>query len=480
MNYAMIFYLLGRVVQVVGSMMVAPFIVSLVYSEKAGWYYLFCGIAMFIVGTLLTIRKPKKTAFYAKDGFVMTSLSWIVLSAAGALPFWLSGEIPSYTDALFECISGFTTTGASIVPAVEDLSKCTNFWRCFIQLIGGMGVLVFLLALLPLTGGRDLYIMKAESPGPSVGKLAPKVRQTAYYLYVIYFFLTAALFISLLIAGMPAYDALCTALATTSTGGFGVKNDSLGGYSHTIQYIVAGFLFFAGLNYNFYFFLWTRRFKEAFSIEEIRAYAVAFWGAVVLIALNLISAGTYGAEPAFRHAFFQVGSIMTTAGFSSVDFENWPALSRDIIICLMLVGGCAGSTSGSIKVSRILIYIKMLARELSSLCHPKSVRVICMDGKRVSSDVIRSTMVFLAAYVVIFAVSVLLVSLDGSDFTTDFTAVASALGNIGPGFSLVGPARNFAFLSDFSKAVLMFDMLAGRLELFPMLVLLSPATWRKN
>ena len=480
MNIAMIIYLLGRVMQVVGAMMTAPFIVSLIYGERSGLYFLICGVLTVTAGTLLTIKKPAKSAFYAKEGFVMTALSWVLLSALGALPLYFSGEIPSYTDALFECISGFTTTGASIVPAVEDLSKSVNFWRCFIQLIGGMGVLVFLLALLPVTGAQDLYIMKAESPGPDVGKLMPRVRQTAFYLYIIYFALTAAMVIALLIAGMPFYDSLCAAFATTSTGGFGIKNASLGAYDANIQYVVSVFLFFAGINYNFYFYIWMKRVKEAINIEEVKAYTGIFAAAVFLISMSLMIRGNYDAEPAFRYAFFQVGSIMTTAGFSTFDFDTWPALAREILIFLMLIGGCAGSTCGGVKISRVILYLKMLGREIMGLCHPKSVKTIRMDGKRVEDDVLRSSLVFLAAYAIIFAVSILVISFDDYDFTTNFTAVASALGNIGPGFSLVGPSRNFAHFSVLSKCVLMFDMLAGRLEIFPMLVILTPATWKRK
>ncbi len=480
MNFAMIFYLLGRVIQVVGAMMAVPCVVALIYRERSGIFFLFCGIAMFAVGTLFTIKKPANKKFYSREGFVMTALSWIVLSATGAIPFWLSGEIPSYTDALFECISGFTTTGASIVPAVEDLSHCVNFWRCFIQLIGGMGVLVFLLALLPVTGGQDLYIMKAESPGPNVGKLVPKVRQTAYYLYVIYFLLTGALIVSLIIAGMPVFDSICTAFATTSTGGFGVRNDSISSYAPQVQYVIAAFLFLSGFNYNFYFYFKSGHWKDAFKIEEVRLYAGIFIFILLVIAGALIFISGMDTESAFRHSFFQVGSIMTTAGFSSADFDMWPAICRELLILLMFIGGCAGSTCGGIKVSRLLLYIKMIKREVSGLCHPKSVSVIKMDGKKVDGAILKSAMVFLSAYAVIFVVSILLISLDGFDFTTDFTAVASALGNIGPGFSGVGPTKNFTAFSDFSKYVLMFDMLAGRLELFPMLVLLTPATWKRR
>ncbi len=481
MNFGMIIYLLGRIMEIVGLMMGFPLAVAIYYRESAGIWFLICGLPIALIGVLISrLYHPKKQEFYAREGFVVTALSWILLSVMGALPFCLSREIPSYTDALFECISGFTTTGASIVPEVEKLSHCINFWRCFIQLIGGMGVLVFMLALIPSTGGQDIYLMRAESPGPSVGKLAPKVRQTAYYLYAIYFALTGAEAICLKLAGAPLFDSLCTAFTTTSTGGFGVRNASLAAYGPSVQYVVATFLFFSGLNYNFFFLMYTKRFKEAFEEEEIRFYALIYGLSVVAITFNLILRQHYGAEEAFRHGFFQVGSIMTTAGFSSADFDSWPAFAREILILLMLVGGCAGSTCGGIKVSRILIYLKTVKKELSQLCHPRSVKVIMFDGKALPHGVLRSANIFLITYASIFVVSLLLVSLDDHDFTTNFTAVASALGNIGPGFSLVGPTQNFAFFSAPVKYVLMFDMLAGRLELFPLLVMLNPSTWRKR
>ncbi len=481
MNYGMIRSFLGRVLQIVGMMMLLPALVALIYREWNGVYFIACGVMMFMVGMLLAnIRHPKEGRFYAREGFVITALAWLLLSLGGCLPLWLSGEIPSFTDAFFETVSGFTTTGASIVPAVEDLSHCMNFWRCFIQLIGGMGVLVFLLALLPSTGGQDLYLMKAESPGPSVGKIAPKVRQTAYYLYAIYFALTSALIICLWISGMPLFDSICTAFATTSTGGFGVRNASLGAYSPASQYVTAIFLFFAGLNYNFFFLLWTKRFREALQSEEVRLYTIIFWLSTAFITISLFLHTGFSGEESFRHAFFQVSSIMTTAGFSSTNFDPWPALCREILILLMLIGGCAGSTCGGIKISRILIYLKSLKKELSQLCHPLIVKILKVDGKALPHNVLRSANIFLITYGFIFICSILLISIDGQDFTTNFTAVASALGNIGPGFSLVGPTQNFAFFSPFAKYVLIFDMLAGRLELFPMMVLISPATWRKK
>lgn len=479
MNITIIFYLLGWLLNTVAALMLLPFAVSIYYGESSGKYFLICALIIFAIGILLTKKRPKNTKFYAKEGFVITALSWLLLSIIGCLPFYLSGEIPSFTNALFECISGFTTTGASILHDVEKLSRCMMFWRCFTQWIGGMGVLVFMLAVLPLTGGQDLYLMRAESPGPNVGKLAPKVQKTAYYLYAIYFALTVLEIICLLIAKMPLYDAVCTSFTTTSTGGFGVKNASLGAYSPAIQYIVTVFLYLSGLNYNFFFFVWIKRFKDAFTMQEIRLYSVIFFGAVAIITADIIRIG-YSLEEGFRHAAFQVGSIMTTAGFSSANFDVWPALSKSILVLLMFVGGCAGSTCGGIKISRILIYLKTVKKEIAQLCHPRNVKVIKIDGKPLPHNVLRSANIFFIVYILFFTISTLLVSIDELDLVTNFTAVASALGNIGPGLSLVGPVCNFDIYSTFSKYILMFDMLAGRLELFPLLVLLSPVTWKKQ
>lgn len=479
MNITMIFYLLGWILNTMAALMLLPFAVSIYYGESCGKYFLICALAMFMVGICLTKKRPKNTKFYAKEGFVITALSWLLLSVTGCLPFFLSGEIPSFTNALFECISGFTTTGASILHNVEKMSRCMMFWRCFTQWIGGMGVLVFMLALIPLTGGQDLYLMKAESPGPNVGKLAPKVQKTAYYLYSIYFVLTVLEILALVIAKMPLYDAVCTSFTTTSTGGFGTQNTSLSGYSPAIQYIVTIFLYLSGLNYNFFFFLVIKRFRDAFSMQEIRLYTLIFLGAIAIITADVMKTG-YALEESFRHAAFQVGSIMTTAGFSSANFDLWPSLSKSILVLLMFIGGCAGSTCGGLKVSRVLIYLKTVKKELAQLCHPRNVKIIKIDGKPLAHNVLRSANIFFIVYMLIFVASTLLVSVDGYDLVTNFTAVASALGNIGPGLSLVGPVQNFDLYSGFSKYVLMFDMLAGRLELFPLLVLFSPATWKKQ
>ncbi len=479
MNVKMIIYMLGWLLNTVAALMLLPFAVSIYYHEESGKYFLACALVLFMMGLVMVAKKPEKRSFFAKEGYVVTALSWLLLSICGSIPFYLSGEIPSFTNALFECISGFTTTGASILSSVEDMSRCMNFWRCFIQLIGGMGVLVFMLALIPLTGGQDLHLLRAESPGPSVGKLAPKVQKTAYYLYAIYFALTTLEIICLCVAGMPLYDAVCTSFTTTSTGGFGVRNASLGAYTPTIQYVVSIFLFLAGFNYNFFFFLIIRRFKDAFSLQEVKLYVCIFVLAVVTITMNLVQSGLV-LEEGFRHALFQVGSIITTAGFSTTNFDLWPALSKAILVLLMFIGGCAGSTCGGIKISRVLIYLKTIKKEMNQLCHPRNVKVIQVDDKSLAHTVLRSANVFFIIYILLFSVSLLLISVDGFDFETNFTAVASALGNIGPGLAGVGPTQNFDLYSRCSKYVLMFDMLAGRLEILPLLVLFNPMTWRRR
>jgi trk system potassium uptake protein TrkH len=417
--------------------------------------------------------------FYAKEGFVTVALSWIILSVMGALPFVINEEIPNFTDALFEIISGFTTTGASILSDVEALSHCSLIWRSFSHWIGGMGVLVFILAILPLAGGgHSMHLLRAESPGPSVGKLVPRLRSTAMILYGIYFFMTVIELIILLIAKMPLFDAICTAFGTAGTGGFGIKNDSMTSYSTLIQGIVTVFMILFGVNFNVYYLFLIKKPKEALKCEELRYYLGIIGFAILFITINI-----RGLFPsifkAFHHAAFQVGSIITTTGFATEDFNIWPQASKTLLVIIMFIGACAGSTGGGIKVSRFALLLKTVGKELSHLIHPRSIKIIKFEGKKVEHDVIRSVNVFLITYVLIFAFSVLAICIDGLDLTTNFTAVAATLNNIGPGLELVGPTQNFSVFSSFSKYILMFDMLAGRLELFPMLILFTPATWKK-
>jgi trk system potassium uptake protein TrkH len=456
--------------------LLVPSITSLIYQEQEGRYYLLIAALCLFLGVLMTYRKPSSTVFYLKEGCLATSLSWIVLSFFGALPFWMSGEIPRFEDALFETVSGFTTTGASILSNVEALSHCALLWRSFTHWIGGMGVLVFLLAILPLSGGSSINLMRAESPGPSVGKLVPKVRYTAAILYAIYFAMTVLELIFLLIGKMPLFDALATSLGTAGTGGFGIKNDSVMSYSPYIQWVIAIFMMLFGVNFNAYFFLLYRHFRKAFGMEEVHYYLGIILVSVLIIFNNIRSLYETGFE-ALTHAFFQVCTLATSTGFASADFDQWPKTSQTVLVLLMFVGACAGSTGGGIKVSRIMILFKTVLKELNSYIHPKSVKKINMERKPVEHDVVRSTNVYFVTFMIIFSISILAISLEGKDLVTNFTAVIATLNNMGPGLALVGPTQNFGHFNVFSKVVLMFDMLAGRLELFPVLILFHPAIW---
>lgn len=481
MNIGIVRYFLGWVLNIEAFLMLLPCVTAVVYKDHTGIYFLIVMIMCWFLGWLAVHRKPKNTVFYAREGFVTVALSWVLLSFFGALPFWISGEIPSLVDAVFETISGFTTTGASILNNVEGLSYSMLMWRSFTHWVGGMGVLVFLLAILPLAGGGySMHIMRAESPGPSVGKLVPKVKATAKILYVIYFSMTVIQVVLLLVGGMPLFDALTTSFGTAGTGGFGIKNNSIAFYdSYYLQGVITVFMILFGINFNVYYLFLIKRPKEALKSEEVRTYL-----GIILVSTLLIAWNVRGYFPtifdAVHHAAFQVGSIITTTGFSTVDFDQWPQFSKTILIWLMFIGACAGSTGGGMKVSRIIIWIKETKKELSSLIHPRSVKVMKLDGKSVEHNVVRSANAYFIVYMLIFAGSVLLVSLDEFDFNTTFTAVAATFNNIGPGMGGVGPMSNFSGLSVMSKLVLMFDMLAGRLEIFPMLLLFSPGTWRKQ
>ena len=441
MNYAIVFRLLGYILMIEGTLLLLPAVTSLIYAEWAvmGVFLLTAAISAALGFALRTI-KPRSKVFYMREGFAATALSWITISIMGAVPFVLTGCIPNPVDAMFETVSGFTTTGASILPGVEGLPNGILFWRSFTHWIGGMGVLVFLLSLLPLTGGSHVNLMKAD--------------------------------------GMNVFNSLLTAFGTAGTGGFGFKNDSFASFSPYIQWVVTVFMILFGVNFNVYFLLLLRRFRRAASSEEVRAYFAIILAAVAVITVNIRSLyGTFG--EALRHAAFQVGSIITTTGFSSCDFDLWPTLAKEVLVLLMFVGACAGSTGGGIKVSRFLLLGKTLGKELKQALHPQVVAPVRMDGKLVNHETIRTTNVFLAAYIFIFAASFMLVSLDGFDMVTNFTSIAATLNNIGPGLNQVGPMMNFGAYSNFAKLVLIFDMLAGRLEIFPMLVLFLPDAWRR-
>ena len=479
MNYRVISYILGWVLAIEGLFLAVSAAVGGMYGERAALSFLYAALICAALGMPAILKKPRRMAFFMKEGFVTVALCWIVLSIFGALPFVFSGEIPRFTDALFETVSGFTTTGASVVPDVEVLSHCTLFWRSFTHWIGGMGVLVFLLAILPLAGGSQMYLMQAESPGPSVGKLVPKTRHTALILYALYILLSIVEFILLLGGGMTVFNAVTTTFGTAGTGGFGIRNSSIADFSPYVQWVVAVFMMLFGINFNLYFLVLIGRGRQALKSEELRTYLGVIAAATLLIVLNTRAAGVRLGETV-RHAFFQVSSIITTTGFATCDFDLWPSLSKCVLVLLMLVGACAGSTGGGIKISRVLILIKRAGEELHKFIFPNSVTKIRLEKKILDREVVHTTSAFLIVYVFIFAISTLLVSAEGHDLETCFTAVAATFNNIGPGLSVVGPTRNFGFFSVFTKYVLIFDMLAGRLELFPMLILFSPRTWLKN
>jgi trk system potassium uptake protein TrkH len=431
-----------------------------------------------ILGGLCVLKKPEKTTIYAREGFVIVSLSWILLSILGSLPFIFAGCTTNFIDALFESSSGFTTTGASIFATVEDLPHAILIWRSFTHWIGGMGVLVFIMAFLPLGGGQNMHIMRAESPGPEVSKLVPKVKHTALILYSIYLFLTVVQFIAMLISGLNLFDALNTALATAGTGGFGFRNDSFASFSAAQQIIVTIFMLIFSINFNSYYLILRLKFKDALN-AEVRAFIIIVLSAIGLITLNIYqSYGSIG--EAMRHAAFTVASLISTTGFSTENFDLWPSLSKTILVIVMFIGACAGSTGGGMKVSRLLIAFKGFVRETFTLVHPKQVKKITIDKKPVDREVVRSVNAYLACYILVFSISLLLITLDNRDMVTNFTAVAATINNIGPGLSGVGPTSNFAAFSGFSKIVLTFNMIAGRLELFPMLILFSPATWKRS
>lgn len=470
MNFRMIRYIVGSLIQVEAAFLLLPALTALVYGEPCIRVFLGVALLCLLGGYLLRGKKPENATIFSSEGYISVALCWIMLSICGALPLYFSGYFPNPIDALFEIVSGFTTTGATILADVEILPRSVLMWRSFSHWIGGMGVLVFMLAILPMAGASSMYLMRAESPGPSVGKLVPRVRSTAKILYMIYFFMTILEMVLLVIAGCPLFDSVNLSFATAGTGGFGVLNSSAADYNSAILIILTVFMILFGVNFNVYFLIYSGNNREAVHCEEARAYFGIIGASILLIAANTFSMFR-GAGETVLHAAFQVASIITTTGFSSVDFDLWPEFSRTILVILMFVGACAGSTGGGIKVSRIVIMAKTVAKELSVIVHPRNVRKTRFEGKQVEHEVLRSINVFLIAYLAIFTLSVLAVSLDNMDGVTNFTAVASTINNIGPGLAKVGPTQNFSGFSNLSKLVLIFDMLAGRLEVFPMLIL---------
>lgn len=480
MNYRMIIYILGGVLKIEAACMVLPLIFALCYAESNAIYtFLLCIALCLVTGILMSLFKPSNKTMYAREGFVSVALSWIIMSIFGSFPFFISGYIPNFINAIFETVSGFTTTGASILTDVEVLPKSLLLWRSFTHWIGGMGVLVFLMAILPLAGGGNLHLLRAESPGPSVGKLVPKVKSSAMLLYAIYIALTLIQVVFMLAGGLNLFESLTLTFGTAGTGGFGILNSGIASYSPYIQYVITTFMILFGIDFSLYYALLFREAKNIFKSDELKGYLGIIALAIVLIFLN--SRWMFGTiEEAFRHIAFTVGSIITTTGYATTDFALWPGFSQIILILLMFIGACAGSTGGGIKVSRIIILFKSIAKEVRTSVHPRTILKIKMNGKIVQHETIRGVNVYMSAYVIIFFSSLLVISLDNFDFLTNFTAIASTLNNIGPGLGLVGPMGNFSAYSSLSKFIMSICMLVGRLEIFPMLLLFSPYTWKKQ
>ena len=481
MNYKMMGRFIGLILMVEAVFMIPAGIISLCYGEyNAMWgFWAAMGACLAVAGVLLLLCKGAPSAFYAKEGMVCVGLSWIVLSLFGCLPFFFSREIPNYIDAFFEIVSGFTTTGSSVVANVEGLSHGVIYWRSFSNWLGGMGVLVFLLAFTGAKGsGFTMHLLRAESPGPNVGKLVPKMRATAMILYVLYIALTLINFLFLIFGKMPVFEAVCTAMSTAGTGGFGIKNDSFASFSPYIQNVTTVFMLLFAVNFSCYYLLLMGQFKAVFKDEELRTFLLIIFGAIVLLVLTIRP--MYGTlEETIRHAAFQVGTLVSSTGFASTDFDLWPAFSKAILMCLMVVGACAGSTGGGLKVARLLLICKSLRRNIRKTLNPKKVQVIRNNDSVVNEQILENTNAYLAAYVLILFVSFVLISLDGFSVETNFSAALSCLNNMGPGFEAVGPTCNFSGFSAFSKIVLSLDMLLGRLEIFPILVLFSRSTWKR-
>ena len=481
MNKRMIFYVLGKLLLVLSALLVIPFIVSFYYKENISndkmiiAYLIPIGVSL-ILGLLLTIIKPKKKDFFAREGFVIVGLSWVVMSLVGALPFYISGEISNYIDAFFETVSGFTTTGASILENVEAMSHSLLFWRSFTHWVGGMGVLVFILAIMP-SDGRNIHILRAESPGPQVGKLVSKLNFTARILYLIYGIMTMVEMVLLILGGMPLFDAVVNSFATAGTGGFGIKADSVGGYNNYCQIVIGIFMLLFGINFNFFYLILIKRFKQAFKCEEVFWYLGIICLATISIFINLYLTVGGSLGIIFKDSFFQVSSIMTSTGFATVNFDLWPSFSKTILVVIMFIGACAGSTGGGLKVSRVIILIKNSFNHIKKLLHPNLITNVHFEGNTVDENTVRGVSNYFGIFMMILLFVTILISVDGFSFTTNFTAALSCLNNIGPGLEVVGPMGGYYGFSYFSKIVLSITMLIGRLEIFPMLILFSPKTW---
>ncbi len=480
MNYKAVSRIISYVLRLEAVLLLTPGIISLIHWERQGLAFVITAAIAFAFSFLFGFVKEKgeQKGFYAREGFLTVALSWIFMAFFGAIPFWMSGDIPHFIDALFESISGFTTTGGSILTNVEGMSYTCLFWRSLTHWIGGMGVLVFLMAILPMAGGENIHMMRAESTGPQVGKLVPKIRKTAEILYVSYIILTVVEIIMLICGGIPVFDAFTLSFGTAGTGGLAIKNDSLAGYSSYVQVVIAVFMMLFGINFNLFFLISMGKIKDALKSEELRYYLGIMLGSTLFIAFNILKLYS-GFGEALKHAFFQSSSMMTSTGFATADFNLWPEPSKMLLIFISIIGACAGSTGGGIKVSRVVIMLKVVKREILSFVHPRTVRQVRFEGHPITPEVRSGVKSYMLAYLLIFSGSILVVSMNGFDFTTTITAVLANLNNTGPGLNLVGPAGNYYNFSIVSKLVLMFDMLAGRLELYPMLVLFVPGIWKK-
>ena len=480
MNKKMIIYILGKMLGVEGALLLIPALVSLIYGEKTGVSFLIVAAVLGVIFLIFGRKKPKNNRIYGKEGFAIVGLAWILWSLFGAIPFVITGSVPNYIDAFFETVSGFTTTGSTILQEIESLPMGINFWRCFTHWIGGMGVLVFVMMVTSLDDENAMPLMRAEVPGPEADKLVPKARSTAKILYQMYFVLTAAEVVLLMFGGMNLYDALVHSFSTAGTGGFSNRNSSVAFYdSAYIDGVITVFMILFGINFNLYFLLLLKNWKSVLKNEELRAYLGIIAAAVAVITVNILSIYE-NVFHAFRYASFQVASVITTTGFYTADFELWPELSKVVLLTVMFIGACAGSTGGGIKVCRFVILCKSIRQEIRKILHPNVVTMVKINGKKVSNDTMRGINTFFAAYIFILVMSVLIVSVDNFDFATSFSGVLTTINNVGPGISKVGPAENFHMFSPLSKLVFCFDMLVGRLEIFPYLLLLSPDLWRRR
>lgn len=481
MNKRMVFHILGRILQVESVFLLFPFITALIYSEtNAVKSYLAVALLAFALGTIATLlAKPKSRVIYAKEGFAVVSFAWLILSAVGALPFVLTAEIPSYVDAFFETVSGFTTTGSTILKNVEIISHASLFWRSFTHWIGGMGFLVFVMAIIPNISDRSMHLLKAEVPGPVVGKIVPRIKDTSKILYIIYAVLTVIEMILLFGGGMPLFDSIVHSLATAGTGGFGIKGDSIASYSPYCQWVIAIFMFLFGINFNLYYLLLIKRFHSAIKSSEMWCYISIIVASTAVIAINTINMYEKISD-CIRHSFFQVSAIITTTGFMTYDFDLWPNLSKTILLLLMFLGACAGSTGGGLKVSRVMLLFKIIRREIRKLVHPRSVNVVKLEGKTVEEKTLSSVSSYFAIYIICILLVFLLISFEPFGLETNFSAAVSCFNNIGPGFDAVGPTLSFADYSWFSKIILSAAMLLGRLEIFPLIIAFSSLSLRKK